>query len=784
MRMGRSHGKCGMVTVAAALVAVSSFAQGQATTDPTPSSADRPDAGSAATAGQLEEVIVTATRQAEPLSRVPISVTAISQGDLDLRGITSIDDVARVTPGLNVDRAANQGLASFNNISIRGIESNVGAATTGIYIDDTPIQIRTTGYTFGNAYPELFDLSRIEVLRGPQGTLFGSGSEGGTVRFITPDPGLDHYTVYSRSEVATIQNGGLTYEAGAAAGGPIIDEQLGFRASAYFRRDGGWIDHVDYSTGQTLEPNANYSDASSLRLAFAGRLFESVLITPSFYHQDTYSHSGPLFWESLSAPGDLKNGNTLNSPASDRFSLPALKIQYETESAQVISNTSYLDRNTHSEPNYTEYVQAVTTGSPYPTIPGEVGEGNFVDTQQAFTEEIRAQSRNPNARFNWVVGAFYNRTAQLDEELVGDADFPQIVQQAFGANYLSIFGTPLGAGNSVYTDIEHTVDKQAALFTQLSYKLTERLKVDAGVRAARQWFDFSSANAGPFAGSGTDRGSQSATPITPKYGLSYQADSNNLFYVSAAKGFRPGGAQRTPPSACAGDLAQLGLSSAPKTYNSDSVWSYEVGAKNRLLDGRVQLDSSAFWINWNNIQQNITLVDCGQTLVGNLGSATSKGVDFAADVLFSDALRASLTMAYTDASFDRTIASGGVYEVVDGAPLSGISPFAVTVSGQYNFNVGPQHPYLHLDYQINTKARAPNPLVYGVDPTIGPKPETQFLSLKTGVLFQNLNASIFVDNLLNQQPELYRYRDVPSSSLYYATTWRPRTFGVQLTYAY
>src|SRR3984957_4019924 len=161
MRMGRSHGKCGMVMVVAALAAVSSFAQGQATADPAPASADRPDAGSASTAGQLEDVIVTATRQAEPLNRVAISGTAISQGDLDLRGITSIDDVARVTPGLNVDRAANKGLANFNNISIRGSMSNVGAAVPRIYIDDTSIQIRTTVSTFCNAYPELFDLSRI-----------------------------------------------------------------------------------------------------------------------------------------------------------------------------------------------------------------------------------------------------------------------------------------------------------------------------------------------------------------------------------------------------------------------------------------------------------------------------------------------------------------------------------------------------------------------------------------------------------------------------------------------
>ena len=374
------------------------------------------------------------------------------------------------------------------------------------------------------------------------------------MRFITPDPGLERYSAYACSEVATTKNGGLTYEAGAAAGGPLVDDVLGFRASAYFRRDGGWIDHVNYATGGVLEQNANYSDVSSVRLAFSARLFDALLITPSLFHQDLYSHSGPLFWESLSTPGDLKNGNTLGSPLSDRFSLPSLKIQYEAGAVQLISNTSYLDRNAHAEPNYTQYVQAVTTGTPYPTIPGEVAEGNFVDTQQAFTEEVRLQPRDPNTQFNWVVGAFYNRTTQLDEELVGDPDFPQIVQQAFGANYLSIFGTPLGPGDSVYTDIEHTVDKQAAVFTQLAYKLTERFKVDAGVRIARQWFNFSSENAGPFAGSATNRGSQSETPITPKYGVSYQADDNNLFYVSAAKGFRPGGAQRTPPAACAGDL--------------------------------------------------------------------------------------------------------------------------------------------------------------------------------------------------------------------------------------
>jgi iron complex outermembrane receptor protein len=733
---------------------------------------------------QIEEVVVTATRQAESLSRVPISVTAISQATLDLRGVTSIDDVARITPGVNIDRDANQGLGTFNNISIRGIQSNVGAATTGVYIDDTPIQIRTTGYTFANVYPELFDLARIEVLRGPQGTLFGSGSEGGTVRFITPEPGLTEYSSYARTEAASIKDGGLTYEGGAAAGGPLIDDVLGFRISAYYRRDGGWIDRVAYPSDDVVDRNANYSDVSSFHLAFTAKPVENLTITPSLYHQDQYIHSGPLYWEDLSAHDNLQSGNTLGSPSSDRFLLPALKVQYAVGPVQLISNTSYLDRNAHGEPNYTQYIRAVSTGSPYPTIPGEYSEGNFVDTQRGLTEEFRVQPSDAHGRLNWVAGVYFNRTAQLDEELVEAPYFAQMIQQTFGVNYISMFGTPLGPGNSAYTDIEHTVDKQIAGFTQLDYKITSQLKVTAGVRVARESFDFSSANAGPFAGSGSDSGTQSETPITPKYGISYQADEDNLFYVSASKGFRPGGAQRTPPSACESDLASLGISSAPKTYNSDSVWSYEIGSKNRLLAGRLQLDSSAFWINWNDIQQNVTLVDCGQTLIANLGTATSKGVDIAADFVVTEALRLSATLAYTDAVFDRTIASGGVYEAVKGAPLSGIAPLAVTVAGNYQFDVWARRSYVHLDYQLDTRGKDPNPLVFGTDPTIGPKPETQFLSAKVGQYFGRINASLFVDNLLDSQPELYRYRDVPSSSLYYGTTWRPRTIGIQLTQAF
>src|SRR5579859_7373432 len=196
-------------------------------------------ASEAATPVGLQEVTVTATRRAESLSKVPISVTALTQEALDDRGIKDFTEVARFTPGVNVDNSGT------NNISIRGIASTGGAGTTGIYLDDTPIQMRALAFNPDEALPKSFDIERVEVLRGPQGTLFGAGSEGGTVRYITTPPSLNQTSVYARSEVATTEGGAPSYELGAAVGGPLIDNTLGARISLWYRRDGGWVDDIN-----------------------------------------------------------------------------------------------------------------------------------------------------------------------------------------------------------------------------------------------------------------------------------------------------------------------------------------------------------------------------------------------------------------------------------------------------------------------------------------------------------------------------------------------------------
>ncbi len=247
-----------------------------------------------APANALEEVLVTAQKRAEDITSVPISISSVSQDTLDQQGAKNIADLARLVPGVNAQPAT----AGEMNVSIRGISTTVGAATTGVYIDDTPVQARYICFYCGfTAYPQLFDLERVEVLRGPQGTLFGSGSEGGTIRFITPAPSLTRYSLYSRSEVGFKDDGAPNWEMGVAGGGPLVEGKAGFRASLWTRTDGGYIDHVAYPTGALLDKDANSAKDYVARIAFLLAPVEALQITPSFFYQRTHHDSRDSWWE-------------------------------------------------------------------------------------------------------------------------------------------------------------------------------------------------------------------------------------------------------------------------------------------------------------------------------------------------------------------------------------------------------------------------------------------------------------------------------------------------------
>src|SRR6202051_2602496 len=319
----------------------------------TPASAN--DAASAtepAAAGGLEEIVVTATRREESINRVPISVTAFSQDMIDQKGIKDFQDIVRFTPGVTIDNSGT------NAISIRGISSSGGAGTTGIYIDDTPIQMRALGFNPDDTLPKTFDLDRVEVLRGPQGTLFGAGSEGGTVRYIMNQPSVTKESTYARSEVSFTRHGDPSYEAGIAHGGPIINDVLGFRASVWYRYDGGWIDRIDPTTLQTVDKNANHANTVTARLAFLIKPSDGLRITPSVAFQNSRKHDLSTYWPAYTdvSSGNFKNATPERLPDPDRYYLPALKIEADLPGhTQFISNTSYYNRLEHTAYQGTAY---------------------------------------------------------------------------------------------------------------------------------------------------------------------------------------------------------------------------------------------------------------------------------------------------------------------------------------------------------------------------------------------------------------------------------------------
>lgn len=742
------------------------------------------------------EIIVTATRQDQRISKVPISISAYSQDSMDKAGVRGIADVARLTPGVTLN-------SENNFIAIRGISSIVGAGTTGIYIDDTPIQVRGGGAGMQNSALVAFDLDRIEILRGPQGTLFGAGSEGGTLRYITPQPSLKAFRVYGRAEGSATDGGGANYEAGLGVGGPIIEDKIGFRISAYHRYDSGYIDLVDRLNGARVDKNINSRKATSFQAAVTLAPIEDIQITPSIYYQKRQENAPDTLWAGFS---DLKSGRmqaAWNVPVSgtDRFILPALKIQMSLSDVDLISNTSYYDRrqsNTRDYSSYTAGIFGVTTptGPAFPGVPDLQETDRATTTQKNWTQEVRLQSSDPSSRFTYVFGLFYSHAKQYNQELVRNKYIAAYIDGLFpGATPTDIFGAPVIGDIGLDARLT-TIDSQLAFFGDVTYALTDKLKLTLGGRYSRTKFSFQNDQYGPYNGGvTTGNGTSKQNPFTPKVNIQYQADTNNLFYATASKGFRIGGANNPVSSTCNDELAGLGLSQVPQTYDGDSVWSYELGAKNRLFGGKLQLASSVYQIDWKSIQQPIILASCGYGYIANTGNARSRGFDIQAQLNIARGLNLSGTLGYNNIKFTKDVVNAGTllsgnpadvnYIVRKGDKVE-IPPWTASVAVDYSFDALGYPAYFRGDYQysaaVSRNVTSLNPTAGSYDPDFTPLRMSNYTILRIGAKFGPADLSLFVNNVLNSHAELTRSHTQVGNQVYYLTTFRPRTVGLTLVY--
>jgi iron complex outermembrane recepter protein len=693
----------------------------QAQEQSVPESGNAPSGGTSA-GGGLQEVVVTATRHEEALSRVPISVTALTQDAMDTRGIKDFQDIARFTPGVSIDNSGT------NAISIRGISSSAGAGTTGIYLDDTPIQMRSLGFNPEDTLPKTFDLERVEILRGPQGTLFGAGAEGGAVRYILTQPSLTASSTYVRSEANHTQYAQPSYELGIAHGQPLIDGTFGWRASAWYRYDGGWVNRVDPTTGAVLAHNIDYHHTLVLRLAGLWQPAGAVTIAPSILYQSRQQHDAQTYWPAYSNPGAWQFNTATPERISDpdQYYLPALKVQWDLGRSAIISNTSYYHRKGLTGYQGTVYDLAFYQsvgwpGNPLFGIPvGGVGLGceatgiaancpwyplldargihlpagftneqtpNIIsNAQQSYVQEVRWQSTDNAARLRWTLGAFWQLAKEGSIEELKDAQIDPFFTYLYGVPATSLFtfqpnppNGPFIAPYSCPTNVNYTAipacdiyynsnvtfDRQIAGYGELSYALTDTWRLTLGERVARTAFSLNHyadglENFGPSAA----RASESETSNTPKASLAWQVNNANLFYATYAKGFRPGGGNAPLPGYCStggalSPLAQTGYpNGAPLTYKSDATQSYELGSKNSFGQA-LRIATSVYYIKWNGIQQNVYVAGtCGLQFTDNLGTAVAKGFDFQAELAFGG-LHLDLAVGYTNARFTQNSTPGG-----------------------------------------------------------------------------------------------------------------------------
>ena len=708
----------------------------------------------------LEEVTVTARRSEEAQSHVPISMAVLTTEDLRNSGITSIDDLGAFVPSVQFAMTSNLGAGAITYLNIRGVNDR-NTSTTGLYLDDTPV-VPAAGYTYLRSFPYTFDLERIEVLRGPQLQLFGEGNQAGAIRFIYSQPSLTTFTARAQSEVAVPAFGDTSYGAGAAIGGPLIHDVLGFRVSAWGRSDGGFVDRVDPFTGAIVDKNANHTLSESFRGALVLAVSDAVQIAPSFTYSSYRLHDSQFFFTDLSdvAAGELKNGSLMRQPYDDAFYVGALKIGTSLGALELTAVSSYFHRSEDVLLDITPVVAVDYSDA--------VG-GHRLAQQEVFMQELRLRAADPGASLTWDIGAFYSAKNLQDTEIdTGPLDTLSPWLQG-----------------TYHTDTARSHQTRFAGFGEVSVRLAKGLTLNVGLHAEHA--DVTTTTEAPPAS--TTAGTDSA--LLPQLRLSYQAAEHELLYLTAAKGYGTGGTW----------VLLNGCAQPPARIGEDTLWSYEAGAKSGLLDGHLQLDASVFHLIWNNDGPGYDAqsfpsnpMGCNAQYLGTPGPATSNGFDVTIQALASTHVRASLAVAYADAHYTHTVTQGGVDVVRQGEAVGVlpyvVSPWNVTASVEYSVPLsGGAVGALRAEDIFHShnpgSFQNDDPASSNYTPGYAPDPSTNLLNLRATFERPSYDLALFVNNALDTRPTIMKSCCNPyPGTMLNATTFRPRTVGLSASWHY
>jgi len=630
----------------------------------------------------LEEVVVTAQKREQALEKIPMSITVLGGNLLERQQAFDFEDMVALIPGFSITGST----PGVTRITLRGTNTGGVASTVGVYFDEVPFGSSTAlanGAIVSGDF-DTFDLNRVEVLRGPQGTLYGASSLGGVIKYVPNKPNTEEFEGSAKVGLEDVKGGGVGYNATGFINVPVSDA-FAFRASAFYRQDDGFVDSIGGSPLPSLtQPGVNIIDSTYVESGLNSNETSGGRLQALFQPNEDLSINLTVMSQSIDADDttqQIADPDTLkpvySSPTLNRYQNQTNNISYDVYSGTIDWN--FTDwASLQSVTSYGEFEQDIradisvasnfTGGPPLASLvslilgrPVGMIQEQITSTDK-FTQEFRLVSAQSD-KFEWLAGVYYT-----DEDSLIHQVLPAVVANT-ESPVPGLAPTAIAILDSKYEEI--------AAFANATWFVTDRFEVSFGARQSDNDQSVVQSTQGFLVGLppgvvSTTGGESSESPFTWSFSPRFELTENSSIYFRAATGFRPGGPNILPPGA---------PDSVPAQYDSDSLTNYELGYKMNSADGRFAMDVAAFYIDWEDIQLFAVVNNFGVNVNG--GTAESKGVEFSTSFAATDALTFSLNGAYTDAYLTANAGAAGR----DGDPLTFVPDWSFGLSADYEWNL-------------------------------------------------------------------------------------------------
>jgi iron complex outermembrane receptor protein len=690
----------------------------------TPAAAQSAPAATAAPANAgesgLEEIVVTASKKgAQNIQDVALNISAVGADQLAKSGAATMDEALAAVPGVQIN-----GPSGNKNIVIRGLAAQTGTALVGLYLDEILLP-STSAFAVNQSDIPLVDIERVEVLRGPQGTLYGAGSMGGTVRYITTPPDLEHESARTSLEGATVASGGGNkYQGAVTVNIPIVNDLLGLRVGAWERRSDGYIALTDINS-----KGVNWEDSNGARVELLYKPADGTKITATLDYQNIRLNDSGYVFTNCNC-----RANPVLEPFYDKLLASNLTVEQDVGVGKVTFTGSNIRRNSEFNYDQSQFLPgdpanlAVFLPPQYDSYNLKYGSIQRLATVTQNTEEVRYVS-NFKGPFQVTGGLFYNKVINT-----GDI---------YGWYIDPGTAMPYGAIPPWYSTAGEATNTNKAAFIDATYDLTSQWSIEGGTR----YYDLGQTNttyiANPFFG--TQTGYQpyqqaKSTGTVSKGQVTWKPLDRMLAYFEYSQGFREGGANTQFP----------GTTGIPTTYNPDTVTNYEIGVKTELADRQITLDGAVYHMIWNGIQVEDHDSTGAYTFTTNGGQASFNGVEAELEIApralpdFS----AGVTGRYSKQVLTENNPAVTNYAGTKGEPIPYSNKVGASVWAEQKFNVWTAPAYAHIDAAYTGRGYT---AFDTKDPTYRPIGNYTIVNGRIGVKESKWDAALYVKNMANER---------------------------------